>query len=229
MQMSDLIFQENGLALIDNLLNPEDMKAIRLRIGQVPYYSVHEDQWHKVWRLWDGNPHRGSLTYFDPGNVFNWKGALYPTNTPMDVLINALREVSSVLPGIVGREGIDWFGISLCPWIYPVGSALSEHWDSERYTGAFAYYVHERWGRHWGGDLVVSIARPETPLNVEIESWLAEDGDEGNGEIGINVPSRPNRLALIGSSRPHRVTRVDENAGTHVRLSIAGFFLPRPQ
>jgi hypothetical protein len=35
-------------------------------------------------------------------------------------------------------------------------------------------------------------------------------------------------LVLIGEDRPHRVTRVDQNAGAHVRASIAGFFLRAP-
>jgi hypothetical protein len=39
------------------------------------------------------------------------------------------------------------------------------------------------------------------------------------------VSPLPSRLVLIGPNRPHRIARVDPNAGARVRSSIAGFFL----
>ena len=52
-----------------------------------------------------------------------------------------------------------------------------------------------------------------------------EDDDPG---IATSVVPKPNRLVLIGANRPHRVSRVDQNAGAHLRASIAGFFLRAP-
>jgi Rps23 Pro-64 3,4-dihydroxylase Tpa1-like proline 4-hydroxylase len=217
-----------GLALIDNLLSPESFKSLHVQMTNDDYRSVHQGgRWNKVWRLWDGDPHRGSTVLFNPPRSFNWQGPVYPTSTPMDIFIDALREATKTYPEVVGSEGVDWIGVDLCPWIYPPGSALSLHWDTGPYTGGFTYFLHYQWGTHWGGELIVGSSRP---LNVDAEDYITENGDENSEDNGIGLCIRPksNRLVLIGPSRPHRVARVDSFAGTHVRLSIAGFFLRRP-
>jgi hypothetical protein len=62
------------------------------------------------------------------------------------------------------------------------------------------------------------------------DPWMSDDAaDEGDSQgIATCVSPRPNRLVLIGPDRPHRIARVDQNAGAHVRASIAGFFLRSP-
>ncbi len=47
-------------------------------------------------------------------------------------------------------------------------------------------------------------------------------------DVALAIAPSPNRLVLLGEDRPHRVARVDQNAGAHVRVSIAGFFLRAP-
>ena len=64
-------------------------------------------------------------------------------------------------------------------------------------------------------------------------AWLADDGEDDGSEgddpgIAISIVPKPNRLVLLGPNRPHRIHRVDTNAGTHARASIAGFFLRPP-
>jgi Rps23 Pro-64 3,4-dihydroxylase Tpa1-like proline 4-hydroxylase len=62
------------------------------------------------------------------------------------------------------------------------------------------------------------------------QPWMSDDGPEEAmiADIAVAISPSPNRLVLIGEDRPHRVTRVDQNAGAHVRASIAGFFLRAP-
>jgi hypothetical protein len=221
-------FLEEGLTLIDNLLSPENFKSLHSQMTGDNYRSVHQGgYWNKVWRLWDGDPVRGTTVLFNPPSNLNLGVPIYPTNTPMDIFIDALREATKAYPEAVGSEEVNWSEIDLCPWIYPPGSGLSLHWDTDRYIGGFTYFLHNQWGTHWGGELMVGASRP---LHMEPEDFLTENGNENSEDsgVGLYIRPKPNRLVLIGPDRPHRVARVDANAGTHVRLSIAGFFLRHP-
>src|SRR5262249_24945314 len=108
-----------------------------------------------------------------------------------------------------------------------------QHCDGRRYSGSFTFFVHYKWSVHWGGELLVSqdfkanIASESSEKGGE--SWLAEEAD-GDMDAGVStcIIPIPNRLVLIGPDCPHRVARVDQNAGARVRASIAGFFL-RPE
>ncbi|MGR4866301.1 hypothetical protein [Caulobacter sp. LARHSG274] len=149
--------------------------------------------------------------------------------------IDAVRTLSALYPDAVGAEGLDWKGLYLCPWLYPVGSALSLHQDSARYSGSFAFFAHVRWQAHWGGELMVYPplatggikSPPLTPGLVGEPAWMSDEGQDEAllTDIAAAVAPRPNRLALIGEHRPHRIARVDVNAGAHLRVSLAGFFL----
>ena len=222
------------------MLSASNFGQLRRLVAASDYRSVHTQKWDKVWRLWDGAPQRGQSIYFDPDGVFGWKGATYPTATAMDLLIDEVRRMSALHPDITGVEGVDWLGLYLCPWLYPVGSALSLHQDAHNYTGSFTFFVHARWSVHWGGELLVypSMSAWANPVGLlgagtsgivgDEEPWISDDGDADGSGIATAVSPRPNRLVLLGESRPHRVARVDQNAGAHVRASISGFFLRAP-
>jgi Rps23 Pro-64 3,4-dihydroxylase Tpa1-like proline 4-hydroxylase len=181
---------------------------------------------------------RGRPIYYDPGGVFRWDGPTYPTSTPVDALFDAVRRTALDHPQVAGVEGIDWVALFLTPWLYPVGSALSLHRDGGTYSGSFTFFAHTRWKTHWGGELLLlqEAADPETgaPLSQHGGAgplWTSEDdGIDIKSLMGIAtcVFPRPNRLALIGPDRPHMMSRVDANAGAHVRVSLAGFFLRPP-
>jgi Rps23 Pro-64 3,4-dihydroxylase Tpa1-like proline 4-hydroxylase len=138
--------------------------------------------------------------------------------------------MSNACPDIAGAEGVDWIALYLSPWLYPVGSALSLHRDAERYTGSFTYFAHSRWSVHWGGELLVTPPTSESTVHSGDEPWMSEDGNDDADGTGIAtcVSPRPNRLVVIAPDRPHRIARVDQNAGAHLRASIAGFFLRSP-
>lgn len=238
--MSRISLRQEGLVVIDEALAAATFKALAREVARGDYRSVHAHKWDKAWRLWDGHPMRGESVYFDPHGIFGWKGPTYPTSTSVDLLIDAVRRVSADCPDVAGAEGADWVALYLSPWLYPVGSALSLHQDGERYSGAFTLFTHTRWSVHWGGELHVS---PEvSPFVTQTkggttrskahdtdEAWMSDDGREDDDPgIATSVLPTPNRLVLIGANRPHRVSRVDQNAGAHLRASIAGFFLRAP-
>jgi hypothetical protein len=230
----------------DDFLPPATFAALSKDVERGEYRSVHARRWDKAWRIWDGDPLRGPGIYFDPNRTRNVTEAKYPTSTTVDRFFDSVRELAGRYPGLVGREGIDWDAIFLSPWLYPVGSGLSLHSDGGRYSGAFTYFTHPRWQVNWGGELFLmqdeegSAAAgsatgvsggadpgPRTAHEAGGSCWLSDDGDECAPSAGIAtcVFPWPNRLVLIGPTRPHMIRRVDANAGTHVRASLAGFFL----
>jgi hypothetical protein len=240
--MSDEVLREEGLVVVDGALPAAEFRSLCREVAHGEYRGVHAQKWDKAWRLWDGHPLRGDSVYFDPNRVFGWKGPTYPTSTSVDSLVDAVRRTAASCPDITGAEGTDWIALYLSPWLYPVGSALSLHQDGERYSGSFTFFVHSRWSVHWGGDLLVSRAPSAATVSAGAlpvptfkpivhrldEPWMSEDSNERTDDdsgIAICVSPRPNRLVLIGPDRPHRVARVDQNAGARVRASIAGFFL----
>lgn len=234
------VLREDGLVVIDDVLPPAVFRSLGREVSHGDYRSVHAQKWDRVWRVWDGHPMRGESVSFDPDRVFAFKGANYPTGTSVDALVDYVRRMSASFPEVAGAESVDWAALYLAPWIYPVGSGLSLHQDSERYSGSFTFFLHSRWRMHWGGELLVSrgpsnggpsaLSAFESHVAEVDDPWMSDDSaDEGDSQgIATCVSPKPNRLVLIGPDRPHRIARVDQNAGAHVRASIAGFFLRSP-
>jgi SM-20-related protein len=74
-------------------------------------------------------------------------------------------------------------------------------------------YFHEEWESDWGGELIVYSA----------------DGQGGDKKPALRITHciapKPGSLVMFTVPRYHRVCRVDETAGPHRRLSIAGWFM----
>jgi hypothetical protein len=227
--MTGTTFSDHGVRVIDGVLSTENFLNIQQEVAQGEFKSVHTQRWDKSWRLWDGHPMRGTSVYYDPTQRFDWSGARYPTRSAVDLLIDAIRQATFDNPEIVGREGGDWDALYLSPWLYPVGSALSDHFDADRYAGSFTYFVHSRWSGAWGGELLVAMPgegiQPPTVDTPGRHPWITGDDHHETCGLAIAITPKPNRLVLLSSDRLHRVARVDSNAGDHVRTSIAGFFL----
>jgi hypothetical protein len=223
--MSSTVLTEPGLLVIDDLVPAHSLEDIRREMAKGEYHSVHRKTWTKVWRLWDGEPLRGLGVVYDPKSLFTGEARRYPTFSSIDLLIDEVLGAAARSPETVGTEGEDWKALYLAPWLYPVGSALSRHVDGERYSGAFTWFAHPRWCAHWGGELVVEPAGEGQDISPESEPWMDDDGADCGTGIATMINPLPNRLVLIGPDRPHRIARVDANAGARVRSSIAGFFL----
>jgi SM-20-related protein len=107
---------------------------------------------------------------------------------------------------------------------YGAGDCLSVHSDLDsddpdddrrsyvRRRIALATYLHSEWQPDWGGEFVAYRENrddPESPA-MEASHWIAPE---------------PGQLTLFTVPRAHRVCRVDPLAGSHERLSIAGWFM----
>jgi hypothetical protein len=226
--MSEVMVREDGLLVVDSALPAQTFSAVCHEVACGDYRWVHSQKWDRAWRVWDGNVLRGEGIYFDPQDRFQWKGITYPTQSCIDTLIDTVRRLSAEYTDIAGREAVDWCALFLSPWLYPVGSALSLHRDGDRYSGAFTFFAHAEWSAHWGGELLVSRKRKtgQPPIDGHPKSWMVAGPNDADGsDIATAISPAPNRLVLIGPDRPHRIARVDQNAGSRVRASIAGFFL----
>jgi hypothetical protein len=229
--MSTLVRSEEGLVVVDDLLPASTFHALRDELAHGEFRPVHATRWDKAWRLWDGHPLRGESVYYDPDGVFGWKGTTYPTGSALDPMIDAVRRVANDWPRVGGVEGVDWLALYLSPWLYPAGTALALHQDTGRYSGSFTYFAHPRWNVGWGGELLVSPARPPGSAPVDVGGledeplWMSDDAAGADAGLATCVSPRPNRLVLIGPHNPHRISRVDANAGAHLRVSVAGFLM----
>ena len=78
---------------------------------------------------------------------------------------------------------------------------------------ALVTYFHEEWLPDWGGELIIYEQRTDR---------LADNPDLVPTHC---IMPRPGSLVLFTVPRFHRVCRVDQTAGQHRRLSIAGWFM----
>ena len=78
---------------------------------------------------------------------------------------------------------------------------------------ALVTYFHETWECDWGGELMIYAA--------------AGDSQPGKPDLTIThcIAPKPGSLVMFTVPRFHRVCRVDQTAGEHKRLSIAGWFM----
>jgi len=109
-------------------------------------------------------------------------------------------------------------------YTYVAGDCLSLHADTDtRYSSdpqglkvekrlALVTYLHGDWRPDWGGELII---------------YESKQDREGKHvfEVSHCIPPQPGSLVLFTVPRLHRVCRVDPLAGTHKRLSIAGWVM----
>ena len=219
------VLERSDAIVIDDVLPAAAFKALANHLAAVEYRSVHAGRWDKAWRLSGGEPLRGLPVFLDPSGRFHGEAPVYPTATPFDALVEAVHGVAGEHPSIVGVERRDWLSLFLSPWLYPVGSGLDFHRDGGRYSGSFTFFLNASWRLDWGGLLL--LGDEQVPVEPPQSAWGANVSG-GAASDGIYVCPRPNRLALIGPRCGHMITRVDRNAGTQVRASVAGFFLRPP-
>jgi SM-20-related protein len=128
-----------------------------------------------------------------------------------------IQEYMESFPNIIGRHmGFNYYS-------YAAGDCLLTHDDTDQgYAGgaqaplrriAVVAYFHEEWRSDWGGELIIYAKRPGyTPEQPDLVPTHC-------------IEPRPGSLVMFTVPRFHRVCRVDETAGQHRRLSIAGWFM----
>jgi hypothetical protein len=216
----------------DDVLAPRELATLFAHLNTLEYHSVHARSWRKVWRLYDGNPLTSKVSWLYPEPPASPPDEpRYPTGTPMDALIEWIASKVPEIEAMIGHGGSDWEKLSVAPWIYPPGSALSMHRDGGPYSGAFTFFAHPEWRIHWGGHLLVlnpsaSPARPAPPAGLQ-RPFLTDDHEADDAldpGLALTVFAKPNRIAFLSPTVRHLLTRVDGNAGQHARISVAGFF-----
>jgi hypothetical protein len=228
--MPQLVLANEQARIYDDFLSRDDFDALLPHLTGDSYAIVHREEWRKPWRLGDGLPLYGTTTYYrrNPALYEVREEPRYPTQTPIDKFIDGINAVAAEAADIVGET---WSGITVSPWVYPLGSALSLHRDNAPYAGSYTFFIHREWNFHWGGQLLILDSRTgaedDPDLSPLSPHWLSDADERRVGmEPGLAtcVLAKPNRLVLVAPRAYQMVTRVDVNAGNHPRVTLAGFF-----
>lgn len=194
----------------------------------------------RAWHIHDGFPLRTCKNYFYHAIEENKPQGdhIYPTKTPVDQFIDHLLAIQPQVEHMVGKSREQWGHVTVTGWIYPHGTGLSMHDDgSGVYTGAYAYFLNPTWRPHWGGLLLLTDEEANSKIHEyrsKIDQmdyyhrkWLHVNPlDEMLMEHGLArcIYPKRNRIVFIANNAYHMVTRVNEQAGDNVRMSLAGFF-----
>jgi SM-20-related protein len=121
-------------------------------------------------------------------------------------------------PNITGRHvGFNYYS-------YAAGDCLPTHDDTDQgyeFEGstaprrriALVSYFHDEWRSDWGGELIIYAKRN------------GHSSEQPDFAVTHCIEPRPGSLVMFTVPRFHRVCRVDQVAGDHRRLSIAGWFM----
>jgi hypothetical protein len=224
--MPRLTLANEQVRVYDDLLPPADFDALLHHATSDNYAIVHRQGWQKAWRLGDGLPLHGSTTYYrpDPSLYAEHEQPRYPTQTPLDRFIESMNDVAGDAADVLG----EWNGVTVGPWVYPLGAGLSLHRNAPAYAGSYAFFVHPDWNFHWGGQLLVLDRRTGDGGEAGASHWLFDERESRAGMdpgLGLCILPKPNRLVFIAASAFQMITRVDVNAGNHPHVTVAGFFL----
>ncbi|WP_330925963.1 2OG-Fe(II) oxygenase [Candidatus Sororendozoicomonas aggregata] len=244
----DITFKSNNALVIDNVLSREEFDAIKLYLQFESYSFVHESEWNKSWRLWDGHP-VSSETYITKSSKnitvsFNNKNA---ENSGISLISNKILEWQDIIR-VWQNNKKSWDYFSSTTYLYPQGSGLGWHEDNNQYLGAYIYYAHPEWKPSWGGELCLfdqsGFDNSGYSENISamskksIEMSKIKNGDIGpefgwslrerniseSDGIGTFIYPKPNRLILIKPTTTHSIKKVELSAGDNMRCSITGFF-----
>jgi hypothetical protein len=227
--MPRIISANERFMVFDDFLPAKTVDALFEHVNDDEFTVVHQRRVLKPWRLGDGLPVRGTTVTFRPGTRDRSLDNSYPTDTPLDLFVDAIRKILPETAGSIGLSRGSWGAITFSPWIYPAGAGLSMHSDSLAHAGAYTYFLHREWSYHWGGHLLVLDDADDTPKPKPYRHWLS-DAEENRilsarSGLATCILPKPNRLVFLAPTALHMITRVDPNAGTHARVSISGFFV----
>jgi hypothetical protein len=227
--------------VFDDVLPEDEYELVYKHAVQSDYRHINTTgQVIRVWNVDNGFPLRSMWDhYYRPNTPKHPEDhSTFPTNTPNDLLFNAINRLVPQVPHIVGKPVEEWGHVSMTSWLYQQGTGLSLHNDGNSiYTGAYVYYLNREWRIHWGGLLMVLdrtanqlIETHRTRLNEHDfyrNKWLNEsEHDDYAVDVGFArciFPKR-NRIVFIAPDAYHIVTKILASAGDNVRMSLAGFF-----
>jgi hypothetical protein len=221
--------------VLDNFLPEEQRTAVWEYFCTSSFFFIHKESLDRIFRFGNGQ------ILIGPGFVFSAAGVSERSELVpdcLDVLTNRILTDDRCLKFLASCDS--WSALSLCPYIYPVGSALSWHTDDCR-SAALIYYAHPKWHPNWGGELMIEPSLSATAK--ENEPAFCSSGQDQfqtffykydaismiNSRDGAFIFPTPNRLVLIRGGTLHCIKRVEVAAGESFRASISGFFYPAPE
>ena len=237
-----VLLAEDSFVVVDDFLPVEQYKSLREFLVCLDYKHINTSgKIGRAWHLQDRFPLRSMTTWVKKHQVSedpkpDW---LFPAGNLIDGFMQAVEAYQADHVPWIGERGVRWDGFSTTSWIYPPGTGLAMHTDgSNVYAGAYVYFLNDRWRSHWGGLLMV--------MNQAVNRYVAdhellEDGQRWYrrrwlhenpleelmleaGGIGQVIFPKANRIVFLSNDVLHMVSRVNEEAGDCVRLSLAGFF-----
>ena len=237
--------QGAGFLVVDDFLEEDLYQDLRDQLVCDDYQHINTSgPIQRAWHIQDRFPLRSTTNwFFDPRQ--DLRQASLPLDvqaaaiTPLDGFMQAVFDFQQQHIPFIGQHGSDWQDFSTTAWIYPPGTGLSMHNDGVNvYRGAYAYFLNDEWRSHWGGLLIVmdqavnrAVQEHENHTDPQIwyrRRWLHENELEQlmleAGGLGTCIFPRRNRIVFLDGNVYHMVTRINEEAGDHLRLSLAGFF-----
>ena len=104
---------------------------------------------------------------------------------------------------------------------YKAGAEIDWHMDYSS-IASYSYYIHSHWAPNWGGNLLVSDVNTYDEYGNNLTVFVTNDSVHNPG-FGTWYAPLPNRLVIIKKVF-HKVERVDQAAGSNMRMSFTGFF-----
>lgn len=218
------MFRDDRVAVYDHFLPEGDRQGVLEYFDRARFRSPMPDAWGKAFRLNGGNPLVGAETASHKRTPSD-TSLVYPTQSPLDRVIERLMSCSDQISEVIGAWGTSWNYFTMCPYIYPSGTGLGWHTDAHA-AGAFIYYAHLEWGIHWGGQLLVQYSESDCSASLGRGILRNERSEDSvSGGMGYYFSAVPNRMIFLRGRTTHMITRVDPSAGENLRLSLSGFFL----
>ncbi|MCE3222096.1 MAG: hypothetical protein K0S58_276 [Nitrospira sp.] len=199
-------FHQTPVLVIENFWSPEERGQFR--------EAMQRANWNQLQDL--------SYVRHDFPNSGNWAKAEIAQPQAQLLLsklqISCIHQYIESFPNIVRRHlGFNYYS-------YGVGDCLLTHDDTDQGHSkggkpvplrrlALVTYFHEEWQSDWGGELMIYAVAGTRP------------GGKPDLAITHCIAPKPGSLVMFTVPRFHRVCRVDQMAGDHKRLSIAGWFM----
>ena len=218
---------DENFLVFDNFLPKEEKKLLfnQIKLDIWEMTSPHND---KFWHITDGNHYRSSQRW----------NTNYPFHDNADLWFEKLSDFLKVQK----KENNfleDYKKFSCRAHAYPRGSKLPWHTDQGVIT--YSYYLHDTWQINWGGatyfipiDKSYKQSLTIQPGSKHYDSYkgtlkpvdLFEQKEKYSPlmqkGLGYFIYPKPNRLVFINNNVAHGMSRVDEDAGEHIRISLTG-------
>lgn len=199
-------FRSHPVLVVENFWSAEERQHFRDAMKQANWKSLSQ-----LPKVREDFPHSGDWAKAEIGPA---QGQRFLSRLQLP----CIQEYMESFPNIIGRHmGFSYYS-------YAAGDCLLTHDDTDQGQPmggrqaplrriAVVTYFHEEWRSDWGGELIIYGKRPK---------HTAEQPDLVPTHC---IEPRPGSLVMFTVPRFHRVCRVDETAGQHRRLSIAGWFM----